>query len=98
MVLKNTNGNICGVIIIQVKMCLNVFIVGKELKNKEPKDLGCACYGNNSIHTCFCKETKPVKLQKVEVTMQEIWQQTTPKIHASKKTYRRKNKHKNELE
>ena len=89
-----TNGNTCGVIITQERMCLNIIIVGKELKNKESKDLGCACYGNNQVHPCFCNDTKPLKLQKVEVTMQEIWQQTTPKIHASKKTYSRKNKHK----
>ena len=37
-------------------------------------------------------------LQKVEFNMQEIWQQTTPKIHTSKKTYKRKNKHKNKLD
>ena len=79
-------------------MCLNVIVVGKELNNKELKDLGCACYGNNQVHTCFCKETNAPKMKKVEVTMQEIWQQTTPKIHASKKTYRRKNKHKNQLD
>ena len=96
MLFQNTSGNICGEIIIQVKMYLNVFTVGKELKNKEPKDLGCACYGNNQVHTCFCKETKSVKLQKVEVTMQEIWQQTKPKVHKSKKAYTRKNKHKSE--
>ena len=79
-------------------MYLNVSIVEKELKNKESKDLGCACYGNNKIHPCFCNDTKPLKLQKVEVTMQEIWQQTTPKIHRNKKTYRRKTKHKNQSE
>ena len=76
-------------------MFLNVKVVEKKSKNKVEKDLGCACYGNNQIHPCFCNDTKPLKLQKVEVTMQEIWQQTTPKIHRSKKTYRRKNKHKN---
>jgi len=96
--LVGTNGNTCGVTITQGKMYLNVIVVGKELKNKESKDLGCACYGNNQVHHCFCNDIKPLKLQKVEVTMQEIWQQTTPKIHASKKTYRRKNKHKNQLD
>ena len=83
-------------------MFFNVNLVEKQSKNKESKDLGCACYGNNQVHHCFCNDIKPLKLQKVlqkvEVTMQEIWQQTTPKIYASKKTYRRKNKHKNELE
>jgi hypothetical protein len=76
-------------------MFLNVKVVEKKSKNRVEKDLGCSCYGNNQIHPCFCNDTKPLKLQKVEVTMQEIWQQTTPKIHRSKKTYRRKNKHKN---
>ena len=73
-------------------------IVEKELKNKDKKDLGCACYENNKIHNCFCNDIKPLKLQKVEVSMQEIWQQTIPKIHRSKKTYRRKIKHKNQSE
>ena len=90
-----TNGFLCGVIITRVKKGLNVLIVEKKSKNKESKNLGCACYGNNQIHPCVCKDTKPLKLNKVEVTMQEIWQQTTPKIHTSKRTYRRKNKHKN---
>jgi hypothetical protein len=36
-----------------------------------------------------------LKMQKIEVTMQEIWQQTKHKVHRSKKTYTRKNKHKN---
>lgn len=76
-------------------MFLNVRIVEEKPNNKVKKDLGCACYGNNQIHPCFCSDTKPLKLQKVEVTMQEIWQQTMPKIHRSKKTYRRKEKHKN---
>jgi hypothetical protein len=60
--------------------------------SKQKKDLGCACYGNNSVHFCFCSETNAPKMKKVEVTMQEIWQQTKPKIHTSKKTYNRKNK------
>jgi len=92
------NLNIYGEITIRKKMFLNVEIVEKESKNKESKDLGCACYGNNKVHTCFCNDKKPLKLEKVEVTMQEIWQQTKPKIHKSKKTYRRKNKHKINLE
>lgn len=33
-------------------------------------------------------------MKTVEVTMQEIWQQTKPKIHKNKKKYNRKNKHK----
>lgn len=61
---------------------------------KHKKDLGCACCGNNSVHFCFCNETNAPKMKKVEVTMQEIWQHTTPKVHTSKKTYNRKNKHK----
>jgi hypothetical protein len=65
---------------------------------KATKDLGCACYGNNEIHHCFCKETNMPKLNQIQVKMQEVWQQTTPKIHKSKKTYSRKNKHKNNVE
>jgi hypothetical protein len=61
---------------------------------KQKKDLGFACYGNNSVHFCFCNETNAPIMKKVEVTMQEIWQHTTPKVHTSKKTYNRKNKHK----
>ena len=40
------------------------------------------------------KTNKPKKLETVTVTMQEIWQQTTPKVHKSKKHYNRKAKHK----
>jgi hypothetical protein len=47
---------------------------------------------NNNIELYSIE--KPVNMRVVEVSMQEIWQQTTPKIHASKKTYRRKIKHK----
>ena len=61
---------------------------------KQKKDLGCACYGNNSVHFCFCKETNAPKMKKVEVTMQEIWQATRPIIQKSKKVYTRKQKHK----
>lgn len=39
-------------------------------------------------------KTKPKKLETVTVTMQEIWQQTMPKVHKSKKHYNRKAKHK----
>jgi len=62
--LANTNGCICGVIIKQVKIGLNVFIVEKKSNNK---------------------------LEQVQVTMQEIWQQTKPKVHRNKKKYSRKN-------
>jgi hypothetical protein len=68
--------------------------VEKKSNNKIKKDLGCACYGNNQVHPCFCSKPLNKKLQQVEVTIQEIWQQTKPKIHRSKKTYTRKNKHK----
>ena len=61
-----------------VEIFLNVLVVEKQKKNSEELD---------SIQ-------KPVKMKVIEVSMQEIWQQTTPKIHASKKTYRRKIKHK----
>lgn len=37
---------------------------------------------------------KPKKLETITVSMQEIWQQTTPKVHKSKKHYSRKDKHK----
>jgi len=66
--LVGTNGRLCGVIIKQVKIGLNVLIVEKKSKNK---------------------------LEQVQVTMQEIWQQTKPKVHRSKKVYTRKNNNKN---
>lgn len=34
-------------------------------------------------------------MKKVELTMNEIWQATRPSIQKSKKTYTRKQKHKN---
>jgi hypothetical protein len=40
------------------------------------------------------KTTKPKKLETITVTMQEIWQQTMPKVHKNKKNYSRKAKHK----
>lgn len=33
-------------------------------------------------------------MEKIEVTMQEIWQATRPIVHKSKKSYSRKKKHK----
>ena len=39
-------------------------------------------------------KTHKDKLQRVTLTMQEIWQHTMPKIEKSKKTYTRKSKHK----
>jgi hypothetical protein len=38
------------------------------------------------------------KLHKIEITMQEIWQATRPIVHASKKSYTRKEKHKKRLD
>lgn len=35
------------------------------------------------------------KLQKVELTMQEIWQEMRGNVHKNKKKYTRKKKHKN---
>lgn len=35
------------------------------------------------------------KLEKIEVTIQEIWQATRPNVYKNKKKYTRKNKHKN---
>lgn len=61
-------------------MFLNVKIV--ESKSK-----------NNTSDSNFNDTKKPVKLQVIEVTMQEIWEQTKPKIHKSKKIYDRKSKH-----
>jgi hypothetical protein len=37
-------------------------------------------------------------MEKIEVTMQEIWQATRPVIQKSKKTYTRKKKHKKQEE
>lgn len=31
---------------------------------KELKDLGCACYGNNKVHPCFCHKPLNKKLLK----------------------------------
>ena len=61
-----------------VEIFLNVLVVEKQKKNSEELD---------SIQ-------KPVKMKVIEVSMQEIWQQTTPKIHRNQKTYNRKLKHK----
>jgi hypothetical protein len=33
-------------------------------------------------------------MEKIEVTMQEIWQATRPAVHKNKKSYTRKKKHK----
>lgn len=37
-------------------------------------------------------------MEKIEVTMQEIWQATRPIVQKSKKTYTRKKKHKKQQE
>ena len=37
-------------------------------------------------------------MEKIEITMQEIWQATRPIIQRSKKTYTRKKKHKKQDE
>lgn len=37
-------------------------------------------------------ELKDKKLKTVTLTMQEIWQQTKPKVHKNKKQYDRKDK------
>jgi len=37
-------------------------------------------------------------MEKIEVTMQEIWQATRPIVQKSKKTYTRKKKHKKQDE
>lgn len=36
-------------------------------------------------------------MKTTEITMQDIWAVTKPKIQKSKKTYTRKNKHKNKI-
>ena len=40
-------------------------------------------------------KTRKDQLIKIEITMQEIWQHTQPKVHKSKKQYKRRPKHKN---
>jgi len=30
-------------------------------QNRMEADKGCACYGSNSLHTCFCKDYQPIK-------------------------------------
>ncbi len=30
-------------------------------QNRMKTDKGCACYGSNSLHTCFCKDYQPIK-------------------------------------
>ena len=40
-------------------------------------------------------KTNKDKLIRIELTMQEIWQHTMPKVEKSKKQYKRKPKHKN---
>ena len=70
---------------------LNAKVVEKEEKNKGKKD----CVLTSSDTKSFVNESSPFKLKKIEITMQEIWQQTTPKIHSSKKKYKRKKKHQN---
>jgi len=37
-------------------------------------------------------------MEKIEITMQEIWQATRPIVQKSKKTYNRKKKHKKQEE
>jgi hypothetical protein len=37
-------------------------------------------------------------MEKIEITMQEIWQATRPIVQKSKKTYTRKKKHKKQDE
>ena len=41
-------------------------------KNKKVKIKGCACYGVNSIHPCFCSpfsnKDKPKKLKQADVS------------------------------
>lgn len=39
------------------------------------------------------KTIKNQKLETIQVSMQEIWQHTAPKVHKSKKNYSRKVKH-----
>jgi hypothetical protein len=42
-------------------------------------------------------KTKKKNLIEIELTMQEIWQHTMPKVEKNKKKYERKNKHKNKI-
>jgi len=41
------------------------------------------------------EKNKDTKLQKVELTMQEIWQAMRGNVYKNKKKYTRKDKHKN---
>jgi len=43
------------------------------------------------------EKNKDTKLQKVELTMQEIWQAMRGNVYKNKKKYTRKDKHKNNL-
>jgi|TARA_B110000503_G_C6941441_1_gene327124 hypothetical protein len=53
------------------------------MSEKNKKDLGSTSSVSNAP-----------KMKIVEVTMQEIWQHTIPKVHTSKRTYNRKKKYK----
>jgi len=33
----------------------------KPLNQNRMKDKGCACYGSNYLHKCFCKDYQPIK-------------------------------------
>ncbi len=35
------------------------------------KDKGCACYGSNSLHKCFCKYSQPNKKMITNVVLNE---------------------------
>jgi len=64
--------------------------VEKKSKSKESNDLGCACYGNNQVHRCFCNDTKPLKLKKVEVKIHEIWQKISQRYIVVKRPIQEK--------
>lgn len=38
---------------------------------------------------------KTTKVQRIEITMEDIWKHTRPLVQKSKKSYTRKTKHKN---
>jgi hypothetical protein len=35
------------------------------------KDKGCACYGSNSLHKCFCKYSQPNKKMITNIVLNE---------------------------
>ena len=51
-------------------------------------------YTHKEVSTKSFYSLKNILMEKIEVTMQEIWQATKPIIYKNKKKYSRKDKHK----